>query len=368
MNARIRGRTRTTVAFSGAALVAGALLGRFLLPGFRTSKPPPVSDNAPAGRAAAQPPAPGELEALRKEIAALERERARKAVQPVAEADRLKELLARIPGLKAAADSKGLLALMQELAALGEPGYPGAVGIGEILAKDENSFLEITDELDFRQILTPAMLELAAWILRHPNGISESLVTLAFDALDECGECDLAGPLLEYLSKSADQVLRIIACARLEDLAVPSMAPKLATAIQLQAKDANLSWSLTCILARLGTQDSLRELEALAASTDPAVAADARDALAVLRPPEGREAVTAAGKKWDSKRPVGVQWGDVVVSYEGTTLTSLDQLAPLFAAAPPNVPQVLMVERRGRLRRVKLTFNGAAVTCQEEAQ
>jgi hypothetical protein len=354
------------VALGGASLLAGVLLGWSQAPRIRAHEPLPEPAGASTEHPSPRGAAPADLEGLRREVAALEQELEQKNSQSVAESDRLKGLLARIPGLKAAADTNGLLALMQELAALGEPGYPGAVEIGEILAADESSLLEISDDLEMRKILTPAMLELAAWILRHPKGISGPLAELAFDALDECGECDLVGPLLDYISTSEAQDLGIAAWLRLEDLAVPSMAPKIAASIQAQAKNAELTWRLSGLLARLGTPGSLRELEALAASQDPNVSASARDALAVLHPPPGREAVTATGKRWDSKRPLGVQWGDVVVSYEGTTLTSLDQLASLYAASPQKVVQVLTVERRGRLRKVKLTFDGGNVTMQEE--
>ncbi|KAF0246407.1 MAG: hypothetical protein FD180_765 [Planctomycetota bacterium] len=352
-----------TVAFCAPALVAGVALGFFISPLLRAQTAPPVPGRTPAGQASAREPEPVEHEALRREIAGFEHDLAKRTARPAEAEDQQKRLLARIPGLQASGDSEGLLALMQELAALGEPGYAAALEIAAFFESAGKSPLAIwPNDPKFRLIFNPAMLDLSAWALRHPHGVPDSFLQRALVALEECGERDFAGPLLEFLSTCETGEVSRKACDRLERIAYPSSAPAIAAALRSQAKLGHSTWDLCCILARLGSEGALRELEELAKSQDPIASADARDALAVVRPPAGREAVTASGNRSGSRYPNGVEWGDVAVSFAGTTLTSLDQLDDLYKAAPQNIPQVLIVERRGKPRRITLVFEANVTT------
>ncbi|MEK7466194.1 MAG: hypothetical protein AAB074_02160 [Planctomycetota bacterium] len=332
------------------AFAAGLTAGWFAIQ--PTPSAPPLP---PAGPAAATA-APEDLPAIQSEIASLEAVRAPKAAAPPDLKAKAAELCAKIPALRDAGDKEALYKLLQELAALGEPGFPGALEIALLLGNDEGSPLRLVDDDPrFPEVFTPGLLAFADWALRKRDGVPPWLARLSMRGLSRAYDRDPAPPFFAYLAHCGDSANAETAVNFLRGLEVPSLAPAIADAVRGQAKNARLAWELLEGLGRIKSPVALQHFEALAASSDPAVAALGARGLATVRPPPERAALTFNGDTTSFTQPYGLDWGDVVVSLDATTLTSVDHLKDLYAKAPDGTPQILTIERDGKLMRIRVT-------------
>ena len=349
--ATIRPRSRFRLATSTAvlaAVVAGFLVGRFT--GAAPAPATPASGqalavSAPASsRPESKPPVPdvpaGELLPDRSEAIGLE------------------GLLARLEGLRTTGDVDALLELMQEFAALGESGYPGAIEVALLLGPDRGSPLHLSREnRRLRRVFTPAMLAFGKWLLARPDQAPAWLCQAAIYGLHNDESEDVVPFVLEYLGRCADETVAENASELVVELATASQSAALARAIRAQGGNPVAQWSLFKALARLGTETALAELRELAACDDGAVAAPARAALNAVAPDPERKALTVCGDPLDHGWDSGLEWGDVVVSLGAAVLSSVDQLRRDLRAAPKNEPLTLTIERRGRLVRLEVVVN-----------
>ncbi|MBI2921324.1 MAG: PDZ domain-containing protein [Planctomycetes bacterium] len=295
-------------------------------------------------------------------------ERAGKSSMTADEASkRAKQLMKDIPTLLEKKDGRTLLRLMRELAALGEPGYAAALKIAEVLTRDaergKGEFGVPAPQIynAFRGPLIPML----AWALTHPGDASEWMRQHAVGPVMWAEDLDPRALFLEALqSETSAQVASSMAGA-LGELARGDDADALAAAALAQAGRPGVLSSIVDALAGLGSPEASRALNALAASTDPAVRAEAQFAKTRTDPPAPGILISGIVEKSQAEA-AGLRRGDLIVAYNGESVGSFDALRQNVEKTSPDQLVPILVWRDGQsvpmqIRGNKIGIYGDAV-------
>ncbi|MBI2921323.1 MAG: PDZ domain-containing protein [Planctomycetes bacterium] len=114
--------------------------------------------------------------------------------------------------------------------------------------------------------------------------------------------------------------------------------------------------ALVDALVSLHSPESGAALRHLAGDSNPALRAAAELAIIEHSPPAAGVMITTTRPKSQAEN-VGLQKGDIIVSYDGKPVESLDKLRKSVQAKPDNQLVTVMVNRNGALVPVQITGN-----------
>lgn len=298
-----------------AGFVAGLGAAALLVPAARAAAPPPsASPPVPA----AAPDVSDLEEVLQAEQAAVDRLR-RLAADPGARAEaRARSLEERKAGLVEKRDGPGLMALARELAALGEPGFPGAARVLQ-LVRARLADLEWPEGYSWPpQDLADALLPLTVWAFRHADAVSAEFRIEMIRVLGQAPGFDARGEFLKALDSERDpaavEALAGCLCGHIDDASLPAL---LASA-RRHGADPAAARAFLSTLSFCPTPAAVAAIAELARDPSEHLRAEARVALRAVDPP--RPGV------WIGSRLNGFEPGDIVVSVDGQDLVSRDQL------------------------------------------
>lgn len=307
------------------------------------------TDDAPAYAAALE-----EIERLKK-LLPDKAARPKAAMSPEEAAAKAAELRARIPLLVAQEDGKALLSLMKELAALGEPGYAGAMEIAEKLRKA----LEGKDQAwgltsyAFDKAFGGAMVPVMQWAIGHPDGASEWFRLHSIDTLRWLPDVDSTAVFLDALASEKSVRVAQSMVDHLQGLGDASAIPGLEAAVHAQAGTPHILEDLMDELRDMKSPEAERELQVLAGDPNPAVSAEARLQLLAIHPPVAGVWISDIVPDGQAAS-VGLKRGDILVSYNGVDIATLGQLREELFKAPADSMVTVLVHRDGQLLPVQV--------------
>jgi HPt (histidine-containing phosphotransfer) domain-containing protein len=296
------------------------------------------------------------IRSLKAELAALKAANAPEE-DPESAKSRARALRAKIPELVEKQDGAGLLALMKELGALGEPGFKGAMEIAEILRKafgngDEAFGIARVQFNKAFGALTPLM----TWALANPGEASGWFRGHAVHMLFWLSDVDAAPIFLDALAKEQNPGIAQAMAGYLERLAKPGMATDLEEAARAHSDRPQTFQPLLQALVDMHSPESAASLRALAGEANPQLRAAAELALVEHSPPAAGIMITTTRPKSQAET-VGLQKGDILVSYDGKEIKSLDELRKSVQQKPDKELVTVMVNRNGSLVPVQITGN-----------
>ncbi len=353
------GAMKSILAVAVAALALGFGLGMGLertrqgREEARAADPDAASREPMDADAGADAPDAGELDAalgtirdLEARLAALQA--ANPAGPPSAGREQAAGLRSRIPELLEKGDGAGLLALMKDLAALGPEGYEGAMEIAEIFRKAFGNGEEALgiQKVAFNKAFGGPMVPLMQWALDHPGNASPWFRARSVHMMYWVSDVD-AGPIfIAALGREKDPAVAAAMAGYLQRLAKPEMAGTLAGAARTHAGDARTLTGVLGALVELKSPQSEAALRSLASSSNPKLRDAAALALIEHSPPAAGVMVTTTVPKLQAER-VGIEKGDIIVSYDGKDVASMDQLRKLVTSRPQDTLVTVMVNRGG---------------------
>lgn len=319
--------------------------------------------------AEAEQKAAGAMEELRKakeKLAKLEAKSAggagkgeKKVLTPEEAKARAEELRARIQGLVEKKDGKALIALMHELAALGEAGYLAAIEISGILSDDVQggkNQLGLT-EREFYKAFGGPMVPVLVWAMGKGDEVPSGFRAGAAYSLPWQDGVDAGRIFLDALKheKSAD-VLNAIA-QNLDEAAKAGMEGELASLVPGYADNPRMLASLLDSLVKIGSPDAIASLDAFTRSTNDALRAEAEVAMIAVKPPAEGILITLTVPNSQAEN-VGIKRGDIITSYNGQTVVDFDALREQMKSVPAGQVVTITVNRKGEI--IPLQIKGGA--------
>lgn len=277
---------------------------------------------------------------------------------PASVAAKVADLRARIPELVEKKDGLGLLALMKVLAGLGPEGYRDAMDIAEIFRKEFGNGNEAfgLDKVQFNKAWSGTMVPLMTWALANAADASPWFRAKSVHMLYWVSDVDAAPIFVEAMAKEQDPNVAQALAGYLARLAKPEMVGDLEAAIRQNEKRAQTFQPMVQALVDLHTPESLAALRNLQASAPGPLAAALELAVIEHSPPSPGIMITGTQPKSQAQK-VGLQKGDIIVSYDGVDVKSLDQLRKAVQAKPDNQLVPVMINRGGTL--VPVQINGS---------
>jgi hypothetical protein len=271
---------------------------------------------------------------------------------------RAKDLRAMIPGLVEKEDGAGLLALMKELAGLGEAGWKGAMEIADIFRKEFGQGEEAfgLSKVQYNKAFTGAMTPLMTWALDHPEQAPGWFRAHSVHMLYWVADADSASIFLGVMGKEQDPNILAAMAGYMDRLAKPEMAGDIASLALLNADRPKTFGALLTSLVNLHSPESEAAIRRLAGDSNPAVRAAAELALVEHSPPAAGVMITTTRPKSQAES-AGLLKGDIIVSYDGKDVKSLDQLRKEVQSKPDHQLVTVMVNRNGSLVPVQITGN-----------
>lgn len=319
--------------------------------------------------AEAEQKAAGAMEELRKakeKLAKLEAKSAggagkgeKKVLTPEEAKARAEELRARIQGLVEKKDGKALIALMHELAALGEAGYLAAIEISGILSDDVQggkNQLGLT-EREFYKAFGGPMVPVLVWAMGKGDEVPSGFRAGAAYSLPWQDGVDAGRIFLDALKheKSAD-VLNAIA-QNLDEAAKAGMEGELASLVPGYADNPRMLASLLDSLVKIGSPDAIASLDAFTRSTNDALRSEAEVAMIAVKPPAEGILITLTVPNSQAEN-VGIKRGDIITSYNGQTVADFDALREQMKSVPAGQVVTITVNRKGEI--IPLQIKGGA--------
>jgi len=268
----------------------------------------------------------------------------------------VRDLRAKIPELVEKKDGLGLLSLMKELAALGPEGYRDAMDIAEIFRKEFGNGNEAfgLDKVQFNKAWSGTMVPLMTWALANSADASPWFRAKSVHMLYWVSDVDAAPIFLDAMAKEKDPGVAQALAGYLARLAKPEMVGDLQEAIHQNEKRAQTFQPMVQALVDLHTPESAAALRDLQLSAPPALAAALELAIVEHSPPAPGIMITTTQPKSQAQK-VGLQKGDILMSYDGVDMKSLDQLRKAVQAKPDKEIVPVMVNRGGTLVPVQIT-------------
>ncbi|KAF0243954.1 MAG: HtrA protease/chaperone [Planctomycetota bacterium] len=325
-------------------------------PSNASSAPAPDSGKRVADAEKQASDAKAELVAAKEKIAKLEagakaaKSGGKKELTPEEAKARMEELRAQIPDLVAKKDGNGLIKLMNELAELGEVGYMAAIEISGLISADveggKNEFGLSRNE--FYMAFSGPMLPVMVWGLQKGEEIPAGFRIGAAYALPWHPELEPGKLFLESLKneKNAD-VARALA-DNLDGIAKAGMEADLAALVPGYADNARVVTSLLDSLVKIGSPEALASLEGYARSDNEFLRAEAAVALIAINPPAEGVLITLTVPNSQAEN-VGIKRGDIITSYNGTTVTDFAALRDQMKSAPAGSVVTVTVNRNGEI-------------------
>ncbi len=312
-------------------------------------------DGAPRDFDAELKTAKDQVRALNSEVASLKGSQA-VPPDPATVAAKVADLRAKIPELVEKKDGVGLLALMKELAALGPEGYRDAMDIAEIFRKEFGNGNEAfgLDKVQFNKAWSGTMVPLMTWGLANPGDASAWFRAKSVHMLYWVSDIDAAPIFLEAIANEKDPAVAQALAGYLARLAKPEIVGELASAIKQHEGRAQTYQPMVQALVDLHTPESGAALRDLQSGAPPALAAALQLALVEHSPASPGIMITGTQPKSQAQK-VGLQKGDIIVSYDGMDVKSLDQLKKAVQAKPDKELVPVMINRGGTLVPVQLT-------------
>ena len=275
--------------------------------------------------------------------------------RPVSPEERAKQLRALIPKLLEKKDGAALMALMKELAALGEAGYAGAMQIAEIFRRqfgNGDRALGVA-KVQFNKAFGAAMAPLLKWALENPEKASPWFRAHSVNMLYWISDVDAGPILLAALGKEKDANVSASMANYLEHLAKPEMVGDLLAAARSHSDRPRTLQPILDSLIAIHTTESEAALRDLAGDSDPTLRSEAQLALIEFSPPAPGVMVTLTQPKSQAES-LGIRRGDIIVSYDGKPVESLDALRRQVMQKPGSQIVTLMVNREGQLVPIQL--------------
>jgi hypothetical protein len=269
---------------------------------------------------------------------------------------KVRDLRAKIPELVEKKDGAGLLAIMKDLAALGPEGYRDAMDVAEMFRKEFGNGNEAfgIDKERFNKAWSGTMVPLMTWALANPADASPWFRAKAVHMLYWVSDVDAAPIFVNAMANEKDPAVAQALAGYLARLAKPEMIPDLEAAIKQNEKRAQTFQPMVQALVDLHTPESGAALRDLQLSAPPALAASLELALIEHSPPAPGIMITGMQPKSQAAK-VGLQKGDILMSYDGTEIKSMDQLKKAVQAKPDKELVPVMVNRGGTLVPVQIT-------------
>jgi hypothetical protein len=262
-------------------------------------------------------------------------------------AARLKQIPDDIAAAFQAKDGKAAIGYLRELAKLGQDGWPLAA---KLMTDIQHSF-EQGNPLGIVQndfyMLAAGFGDLHMDALAHPGSYDESFRVFAAYSLPWCGVDNLADVFLQDLAREQNPKVATAMADGLADRPDPAQVPGLLAALQAQS-NAAARLAIARDLAALPGDAAAQALQSIVATdTDPDVKKAAELGL------ESRAATTPGFfvtfvATNSTAEAVGLQPGDILVSYNGAQITSMQSLDQAKMAVQPGEAVELGVVRGGR--------------------
>ena len=298
------------------------------------------------------------LQRLRDETGDL-RNRLAAAGKPVlpAEEARMKaaELRKKIPALLESHNGKALIALMRELASLGEPGYDGAMEIAAILrndlygpnddGKDATKLLGIDDDT-YWKAFSGRMVPLLAWSVTHPERAPAWLRSQALGRLTWNGDYDAPSFFAETLRGEKDPEFAKNLAEYLGHYVIgtPDSPALLVECARVYRDNVEVLSNLVTALGKAGTTESVQAIEELMGHPNAKIREAAGFEMSAIRPPVAGAFID---NPWSPNpgQPSTFQRGDIVVSRNGEPVTSWMEFRTSLHNAPREGTTTLVVHR-----------------------
>ncbi|MEK7469740.1 MAG: PDZ domain-containing protein [Planctomycetota bacterium] len=277
-------------------------------------------------------------------------------LDPASVEARVRDLRAKIPELVEKKDGAGLIAIMKELAALGPEGYRDAMDVAEIFRKEFGNGNEAfgIDKVQFNKAWSGTMVPLMTWALANAADASPWFRAKSVHMLYWVSDVDAAPIFLEAMAKEKDPGLAQALAGYLARMAKPEMVGDLEAAIRGNEKRPQTFQPMLQALVDLHTPESGSALRNLQLDASPALAAALEIAIIEHAPPAPGIMITSTQPKSQAQK-VGLQKGDILMSYDGVEMKTLDQLRKAVQAKPDKELVPVMVNRGGTLVPVQIT-------------
>lgn len=300
-----------------------------------------------------------ELAALREQLEAANPGEGARQPTPLETASQLKSLRARKQQLVEAKDGMGLLRLMQEFASLGEAGFAEAMEISGLLREDLRAKKHQfgISRSDYFRAIGSSMVPLMKWALANPDK-APAAFRLDAAGLLRWQDLEAAPSYLEALKTETDAKVAAEMARALRGMQKPEMAGDLVAAARFQAGNPDALRRLLDAISGLPAAEADAALKGLAADPNPALREGASLAYTALNPPAPGVLITATTPGSQAEL-TGLQKGDVIVSYDGNSLTSFRQLRNAVAKKDAEALTSIVVNRGGSL--VTLQLKGGKI-------
>ena len=271
----------------------------------------------------------GEIRSLKARIAALEAggaaarasvARAGPVEAPEVVSAKIEELRARLQPLLDKKDGVGLVFLLRHLAALGEPGFPLAVEIAQMLYADSELETPQFGDYDF-DVSEEAFDPLLTWALTHPAQSFPWLRSQAVDTLSDRNNLDAAALFLAALRNETDTEVAVELAREISNLARPAMTAEISDAAVRLGANREAREILMEALVDLDTPESRKAVETMSGAEDPVLQETARLELLVAelvaRPTATGVLLThvPTGSGWEA---AGARAGDILLDCDGS--------------------------------------------------
>ncbi len=300
-----------------------------------------------------------ELAALRAQLEATNPGAGAGLPTPGETAAQLKTLLSRKRQLLEAKDGMGLLRLMQEFASLGEAGYAEAMEISGLLRDDLRAKKHQfgISRSDYFRAVGSSMVPLMKWALANPDK-APAAFRLDAAGLLRWQDLEAAPSYLEALKSETDPKVAAEMARALRGMQKPEMAADLVAAARFQAGNPDALRRLLDAISGLPAAEADAALKGLASDPNPALRDGASLSYTALNPPAPGVLITATSPGSQAEL-TGLQKGDVIVSYDGNSLTSFRQLRNAVAKKDAEALTSIVVNRGGSL--VTLQLKGGKI-------
>ncbi|MCE9584967.1 MAG: PDZ domain-containing protein [Planctomycetes bacterium] len=272
------------------------------------------------------------------------------ALTPEEAKAKLEELRARIPDLVAKKDGKALVKLMQDLAALGEVGYMAAIEVSGIIAQDvEGGKNELgLSRNEFYMSFSGPMIPVQVWAMQKGDEIPAGFRAGAAWGLAWRPEVEPGKLFLDTLKteKSKDVIAAI--AQNLEQVSKEGMEADLAALVPQFADNSKMLGSLVDSLIKIGSPEALASVESLLHSPNDAIRTEAEIGMIAIRPPAQGIMITMTVPNSQAEN-VGIKRGDIITSYNGTTVADFEALQEQMQSASPGAVVTITVNRKGEL-------------------
>jgi hypothetical protein len=283
----------------------------------------------------------------------------------VAARNRLRSLRAELPAVMAAHDGQKAVEILKELAKIAKD-LPEARDDAMKLAVDINRDVNGQGELRLSQFAfysalgDDAIRDLMLWSMENPGASTADFRVMSAYSIPWAYASEPDQAVARYdaaLAKETDRGVQAAILSNLSDMNNPKAEALLAKLFQDATRDAGLRGDAALALATSTDPAILRSLESAAQTdADPRVQSAAKLSLVARDPPASGCLVTATTPDGVAEA-AGMRAGDIIVSYNGRAVGTLQELVherdAASAAAAESVPVLIVRDGREQTLNVK---------------